>query len=58
MANTTALREIKGHTHPMKQRSIENVFASIWGFIKPPSYEEAPKLVNQGATMRERTNYL
>lgn len=55
MANTTALREIKGHTHPMKQRSIENVFASVWGFIKPPSYEEAPKLVNQGAT-NERTH--
>lgn len=33
---------------PMEQRSVQNVFASIWGFIEPPSYEKAPKLVNQG----------
>lgn len=32
----------------MEQRSVKNVFASVWGLIESPSYEKAPKLVNQG----------
>lgn len=32
----------------MEQSSIENILPSIWCFIQPPSYEKAPKLMDQG----------
>lgn len=45
----TAWRLMKGETYPVEQSSIENVLPSIRRFIQPPSYEKAPKLMDQGA---------
>lgn len=38
----------RDETYPVEQSSIENILPSIWCFIQPPSYEKAPKLMDQG----------
>lgn len=37
----------RDETYPVEQSSIENILPSIWCFIQPPSYEKAPKLMDQ-----------